>query len=129
MKQPMSLKFKNDLHITALHMIKLYYWEILIWLLSNKNMKDLCVTFELNHLIKDPTCFISSNPSCTDNFYTNKNTMFFNSSAVETGISEHHSLICTMLRSRFCKLHENLYTRGLITTLIKNSSKIFLKRD
>ena len=59
--------------------------------------------FELNHLIKDPTCFKSSNLSCIDNFYTNKNTMFFNSSTVETGISDHHSLICTMLRSTFCK--------------------------
>ena len=29
--------------------------------------------------------------------------MFFNSSIVETGISDHHSLICTMLRSTFCK--------------------------
>ena len=29
--------------------------------------------------------------------------MFFNSSTVETGISDHHSLICTMLRSTFCK--------------------------
>ena len=70
---------------------------------SNKNMKDLCVMFELNHLIKDSTCLKSSNPSCIDNFYTNKNTMFFNSSTVETGISDHHSLICTMLRSTFCK--------------------------
>ena len=59
--------------------------------------------FELKHLIKDPTCFKSSNPSFIDNFYTNKNTMLFNSSTVETGISEHHSLICTMLRSTFCK--------------------------
>ena len=51
----------------------------------------------------DPTCFKSSNPSFIDDFYTNKNTMFFNSSTVETGISDHHSLICTMLLSTFCK--------------------------
>ena len=53
---------------------------------SNKNMKDLCDMFELNHLIKDQTCFKSSNPSCIDNFYFNKNKMFFNSSTVETTI-------------------------------------------
>ena len=29
--------------------------------------------------------------------------MFFNSSTVETGISDHHSLICIMLRSKFFK--------------------------
>ena len=70
---------------------------------SNKNMKDLCDMFELNHLIKDPTCFKSSNPSYIGNFYTNKNTIFFNSSTVETGIFDHPSLICTMLPSAFCK--------------------------
>ena len=59
--------------------------------------------FELNHLIKDPTCFKSSNPLCIDNFYTNKNAMFFNSSTVEIGISDHHSLIWTIPRSTFCK--------------------------
>ena len=58
---------------------------------SNKTMKDLCDMFKLSHLIKDPACFKSSNPSCIDNFYTNKNAMFFNSSTVETSISDHHS--------------------------------------
>ena len=42
-------------------------------------------------------------PLINGNFYTNKNTKFFNSSTVETGISDHHSLICTMLHLTFCK--------------------------
>ena len=71
---------------------------------SNKNMMDLYNIFELNYLIKDPKCFKSSNPSCIDNFYTNKNTLFFNSSTLETGISDNHGLICSMLRSTFCKV-------------------------
>ena len=29
---------------------------------ANKNMKDLCDMFELNHLMKNPTCFKGSNP-------------------------------------------------------------------
>ena len=91
---------------------------------SNKNMKNLCHMFELNHLIKGPTCFKSSKPSCIDNFYTNKNTIIFNSSTVETGISDHYSLICTMLRC-FVKVQQNLCTTGPITTIIKNSSKWF----
>ena len=71
--------------------------------LSNKNMKDMCDMFELNHLIKDPTCFKSPKPSYIDNFYTNKKKTFFNSSTVKTGISDHHFLICTMLCSIFRK--------------------------
>ena len=70
---------------------------------SGKNMMDLCNMFESNHLIKDPTCIKNSSPSCIDNFYINKKTKFFNSSTVETGISGHNSLICTMLYSTFCK--------------------------
>ena len=63
-------------------------------------MKDLCDLFELNYLITDTTYFKSSYHSCIDNFYTNKKAMFFH---VETGISNHHSLICTMLHLTFCK--------------------------
>ena len=80
--------------------------------------------FELNHLIKDPTCFKSSNPSCTDNYYTSKMLRFFNSSTVETGVSNHHTLICTMLRLTICNL-QNICTTCLIKAIIKNSSKIF----
>ena len=92
---------------------------------SNKNMMDLCNIFELNHLIEDPTCFKSSNPSCIDNFYTNRNTLFFNSSTVETGISDNHSLICSMLRSTFCKRSIKIYILRLKRTIIKSSSKMF----
>ena len=70
---------------------------------SNTHMKHFCDIIELNHLIKDSTCFKNSNPSYIDNFYDNQMMSFFNSSTVETGISDHHSLICTMLRSTFCK--------------------------
>ena len=62
---------------------------------SNKNIKDLYDTFELNHLIKDPTCFKITNTSSINNFYTSKNLMLFNSSTVKTGISDNHSLIYT----------------------------------
>ena len=99
-----SLKFKNCLHITVLHRITFYYWEILMSFSSDKNMKDLCDMFELNHLIKEPTYFKSSSPLCIDNFYTNTKKTFFNSSTIETGVSDHHSLIRIMFRSTFCKL-------------------------
>ena len=104
---------------------------------SHKNVKDLCDMFELNHLIKDPICFKSTNPSCIDNFYTNKKTMFLYSSTAETGISDHHSLICTMLRLRFCngpgnfkycrsynnynkEQFENVLKQKLVQVILKN---------
>ena len=56
--------------------------------------------------------------------------MFFNSSTVETGISVHHNLICTMLRSTFCKGPAKfIYYRSYNNfSIIKNSSKTFLSR-
>ena len=87
-------------------------------------MKNLYDMFELNHLIKDPTFFQSSDASCIYNFYTNKKTMFSNSFTVKTGIS-YHSLICIMFHSTFVKVHQSLYTAGLITAIITKSLKIF----
>ena len=80
--------------------------------------------FELNHLIKDPTSFKSSNPSCIDNFYTNINTMF-NLSTIETGISDHHSLICIMLCSTFGKGPPKFLYYRSYNNYNKNSSKMF----
>ena len=59
MNQPMSLKLKNYLHITALHMITFFWGGDFNMSFSNKNMKDMRDMFELNHLIKDPACFKS----------------------------------------------------------------------
>ena len=83
-------------------------------------MKDVCDTFEFNHLAKYPTCFKSSIPLCIGNFYTNKKATFFNSSTVETRIYDHYSLICKIW---FVKAQQNLHATGLITTIIKNNSK------
>ena len=92
---------------------------------SNRNMKDLFDMFELNHFIKDPICFKSSNSSCIDNFYTNKNTMFFNSSTARQVFLTTIVSFVQFFALHFEKVHQNLYTTGLIKTIIKNSSKMF----
>ena len=112
MNQIIFLKFRSYSHITALHIKNLLLGCFNMWF-SNKNMKELCNIFELNHLVKDQIRFKISNHSCIENFYTNKNATFFNSSSVETGISDHHILVCTMLRSIFCKgLAKFIYYRS-----------------
>ena len=63
-------------HVSEIQKLLTYYrssYDILLlgdfnMLFFNKNMKDLCDIFKLNHLIKGPACFKSSNPSCIDNF-------------------------------------------------------------
>ena len=53
-------------------------------------------------LIKKPTCFQSTSPSCIDLILINKKE-FFKNSVFEVVISDHHSLILTALRSQLVK--------------------------
>ena len=60
-------------------------------------------TFDLECLIKKPTCFQSSNPRCIDLILTNKKEIFKNNDAFEVGISDHHSFIVATLKSQLLK--------------------------
>ena len=107
MNQITFLKFKSYVHITAFH-LKILLLGLINFITINFNMwlsdmKELCNILDLNHLVTYQTRFKSSNHLCIDNLYTNKNGTFFNSYTVETGISDHHILICTMLCLIFCK--------------------------
>ena len=70
---------------------------------NNPELRELIDDHELCTLISEPTCFKSINPTCIDNFLTNKKTRFMKTLTFETGVSDHHKLIGTMLRSTFAK--------------------------
>ena len=70
---------------------------------NNPKSSELIADHELCTLIPEPTCFKSINPNCTDNFLTNKKTRFMKTLTFETGVSDHHKIIGTMLRSTFAK--------------------------
>ena len=53
-------------------------------------------------LIKNNTCF-KGRGSCIDSILTNKKYFFKNTSSFETGISDHHHLIHSMLKTKFEK--------------------------
>ena len=58
----------------------------------------------LYSLLKTPTCFKSKTGSCIDLILTNCKFSFKNTCSFETGVSDHHHLIYTMLKSTFTKL-------------------------
>ena len=59
-------------------------------------MIEFCETYCLQNLIKEPTCFKNpDNPSCIDVIF----------SVIETGLSEHHKMVFTVLKTDFKKLH------------------------
>ena len=53
----------------------------------------------MNNLINKPTCFQSNKPTCIDLILTNKKNLFKLSNTFETGISDHHKLVSTILKS------------------------------
>ena len=77
--------------------------------IDNKSLENFVSTFDLEWLIKKPTCFQSSNPTCIDLFLTNKKEFFKNTDVIKVGISGHHSLIVTALKSLLLK--ENAKTK------------------
>ena len=53
----------------------------------------------MSSLIKKPTCYQFHIPSCTDLTLAERKHLFQLSNTFETGLSDHHKLICTILRS------------------------------
>ena len=73
--------------------------------MEEEQMKDFCEIYNLQNLIKEPTCFKSvQNPTSIDLILTNKRTSFENSFALETGLSDHHKMVITVLKTSFNKI-------------------------
>ena len=71
---------------------------------SERNMKEFCETYELDNLIKKPTCYKNpKNPSSIDVMLTNKKSSFQNSTTIETGLSDWHKMTVTVLKTSYKK--------------------------
>ena len=67
--------------------------------ISEDVMKDFSQTYNLKNLIQEPTCYKNpNNPSSIDVFLTNRKNSFHDSSTIETGLSDHHKMIITVLK-------------------------------
>ena len=61
--------------------------------------------FGATNLVKEFMCFKSTNnPSCIDLFLTNSGNNFQNTQTVNTGISDFHAMIATVLKTTFPKV-------------------------
>ena len=84
-------------------MITLYFSEISILTVGNKNLNSFTNTFNLENLIKRPTYFKSSNSSYLDLIITNEKEFFMKSCTAEVGISDHYHLVAAILKNKFIK--------------------------
>ena len=58
--------------------------------MTDSYMEELCASYNLKNLIKQPTCF--KNPDNPDHILTNLPKSFYSSSVYETGLSYFHKL-------------------------------------
>ena len=77
---------------------------------TGKNLVPLIEAYELYSLIKNPTCFKSKRGRCIDLMLTNRKHSFMKSQSFETGFSDHHHLIYTILKTTFVKLPPKIVT-------------------
>ena len=64
----------------------------------------------LSNLIKSPTCFKSANGSTIDLFLTTNKYLFQKTNLFENGISDHHHLIATVLKTTYERFSPKLLT-------------------
>ena len=66
---------------------------------DNSHLEAFMQAYDFSSLIKKPTCYQSNTPSCIDLILTNRKSLFKLSNTFETGLSDHHKLVCTILKS------------------------------
>ena len=71
---------------------------------SKNHLSDIKDIFGLTNLIKEPTCFKSQNSTLLDLILTNRPRNLMQSHNFETGLSDCHKLVCSILRASFKKL-------------------------
>ena len=73
--------------------------------INDKCMNDFCESYNLSSLIRESTCYKNpENPSRIDLSLTNSPSSFQNSNVVETGLSDFHGMIVTVMTTSFQRL-------------------------
>ena len=71
---------------------------------KDPKMSSLIEDYSLYSLIHNSTCYKNENGRCIDLILTNKKYSFLESQSFETGYSDHHHLICTILKSTYTEI-------------------------
>ena len=66
-------------------------------------ISDFVDDYELASLVRSPTCFKSDSPRCIDLILTNTKSSFQATTTIETGLSDFHNMIVTVLKGGHVK--------------------------
>ena len=75
---------------------------------TDQEVIDFMNLFDLKNLVREPTCFKSNNPRCIDLMLTNRGRNFQQTTAIETGLSDFHKMVVTVLKTSFDKQKPNV---------------------
>ena len=70
---------------------------------TDEEVHNFMIGYALKNLMKEPTCFKSENPRCIDLILTNRYRSFQNTTTVETGHSDFHKMVPTVLKTTYQK--------------------------
>ena len=71
---------------------------------ENKGMKDFLQEDTFYNMMKQNTCFKGDGGLCMDLVIANSKCSFMKTNSLETGLSDHHHMIYTILKTKFEKL-------------------------
>ena len=94
--------------LNRIYLIKDYYLQTYENMLAigdfnlsvdNSHLEALMQAYDFSSLIKKPACYQSNTPSCIDLLLTNRKSLFKLPFTFVTGLSDHHNVVCTILKS------------------------------
>ena len=86
---------------------------------TNHEMTTFISGNDFINIIKSNTCFNLSTGTCIDLILTNKPKSFQNTGVIETGVTDHHFLMFSFLKTSFAKCHQINYVIVSTNRLIK----------
>ena len=77
--------------------------------IDETSMQQFCNTYNFTNLIKEPTCFKNPlNPSSIDLILTNRGRSFMDNTVIDTGLSDHHMMTITVLKTSLPKQNPSI---------------------
>ena len=70
---------------------------------NDENISNFMESYNLKNIVKTPTCFKSDRPRTIDLILTNRISNFQNTVSIETGLSDFHCMIATVVKGGFIK--------------------------
>ena len=108
------------------HYLKIYEDFIVIGDFNESETSPALDSFldeqKCKNIIKSKTCFKSVKGSCIDLILISRPSLHQFINVFETGISDHHLLIYTMLKSTYTKMEPKFFQRDVLRTFQNNPS-------